>query len=301
MELTLSDANDVLQHYDLGSPLTLTRLHSGFANQNYKLTTDRQDVLLRVCREQSDANIGHEMKLLQKLREIDFPAAYPHPRTDGGFLTPHPEGTVVLYQFIPGEEPVPTIEVVRSIGTAVARLNSNSRIDGFDRKNGLDLDLCHRVIHRFEDAPHRYPELFESFRRETALLEGPLTEDLPRGLIHGDVFPDNTIFRGNELQAILDWEEACTDTLLIDVGATVNGFCFPDNRLDHLLLSAFLEGYESVRNLTERERELLPFFIRWGAHCMIAWHLDHIMERPDSRKLERALMFTDRLANLDLA
>jgi homoserine kinase type II len=316
MELTLPDANAVLQHYDLGYALSLTRLHSGFANQNYKLTTNKKDVLLRVCREQSDENIQYEMTLLGRLRAIEFPAAFPLPRSDGEFLTslfndpfsrgssdgtphtPFPGGTIVLYQFIPGEEPRSTPETVREIGIAIAQLNTLSEIEGLERRNGLDLALCQQVIGEYDCADYAYPSLFDAFKTETNLLEDALREDLPRGLIHGDAFPDNTIFQGNELRAILDWEEACTDTLLIDVGVTINGFCFPGNELDGELLLAFLGGYESVRILTERERKLLPYFIRWGAHCLIAWHLAHIIHEPDPRKLERAMMFTERLAKL---
>ncbi len=301
MEPALSDAVEILQAYDLGHARSLTRLHSGFANLNYQLTTDRQNILLRVCNEQSDDRIRYEMSLLEHLRTKDFPAAYPIPRTDGGFTTGHPLGTIVLYQFIPGQEPESNPMTVAEAGQAVARLNSVKDWSGLERRNGLDLDLCHRVIEDYDEAPHKYPVLFEFFRKETSFLEDALRENLPVGLIHGDVFPDNTIFQGNQLLAIIDWEEACTDRLLIDVAVTINGFCFIDNRFDESLMQSFLKGYESIRRLTDQEKELLRYYIRWGAHCMIAWHLDHIIHEPDQRKLDRALMFQDRLANLDLS
>lgn len=50
-----------------------------------------------------------------------------------------------------------------------------------------------------------------------------LHSDLPKGIVHGDVFSDNALFLNGRLVAIIDWEEVCEDSLLIDVGMTICG------------------------------------------------------------------------------
>ena len=53
---------------------------------------------------------------------------------------------------------------------------------------------------------------------------------LPRCLVHGDLFPDNTMFKGNQLLAILDFEVICVENLLHELGTAIHGFCYVDNK-----------------------------------------------------------------------
>jgi len=295
--LSSDEVNNILKAYDLGKAIGVSRLRSGYANENYKIDTDRDSYLLRVCWEKGEHDIRHETKVLERLKKDRFPAAYPIPRIDGDVITRYNDKKLVFYDFIRGGEPALNEESVGEIGHAVAILNSMEGWEELGRKNAFGLDLCQENIGRIRSGDYvkEYPVIFDYFMEETDNLREPLQEELPQGLIHGDVFPDNTIFRGNQLQAIVDFEEVCTDTLLMDVGITINGFCFVNNRLDENLLRAFLTSYSSVRELSEKETELLPYYIRWGAHAMIAWHLKCLLEEYDPRKMERLTMFMDRV------
>ena len=322
MEPSLSEVDVILREYELGRARSLERQPGGYANMNFRLVTESKDsgneeiekgggnqwedgcrmrtreVLLRICTEKTVEDVGYEMRVMEKLRSINFQAAYPIQRRDGGFLTDHMLGTMVIYEFIQGNEPECNEETVGEIARAVAVLNSMKGWGELRRRNALSIELCREVLSGFNVAPCHYPDIFQWFREETDHLEDALKEDLPVGLIHGDIFPDNTMFQGNSLQAILDWEEVCTDKLLIDVGVTINGFCFPGNRLDHKLMDTFLREYQLIRELAQRERELLPSYIRWGALAMIAWHLKYLMHEKDPKKMERVKMFMDRLKAL---
>lgn len=296
--VTLKEIARVTSLYELGEPVAVKRLSSGYSNENYELRTAKGTFLYRICREKDEKEILHEMKVLEKLREIDFPAAYPLKDQVGNYIFHDRLDMITLFDFIEGHEPEITPETVQEIGEAVARLNSIQDWRSFERKNALSLDLCHRNIGNFDTSRFQYPAIFEYFREETEYLEGPLQEPLPRGLVHGDVFPDNTLFQGHKLAAILDFEEVCTDHLLYDVGVTINGFCFRDNRLDRELMNIFLDAYSRIRPLSENENELLPYYIQWGAHAMIAWHLKHLLVKEEPRKLERLHYFMDRVMKL---
>ncbi|HNE91097.1 MAG TPA: phosphotransferase, partial [Agitococcus sp.] len=92
-------------------------------------------------------------------------------------------------------------------------------------------------------------------------------DDLPKGLIHGDLFRDNTLFADDELKAILDFSEAGKDYWLLDIAITINDFCsdWPNVALNQELYQAFLTGYQKVRKLTEDEQEVLPTFLTMAA------------------------------------
>ena len=92
-------------------------------------------------------------------------------------------------------------------------------------------------------------------------------DDLPQGLIHGDLFRDNTLFEGDKLSAILDFSEASKDYWLLDIAITMNDFCsdWPNVGLNKPLFDAFLLGYGQVRTLTDDEQEVLPTFLAMAA------------------------------------
>ena len=315
MDLTIEEIAPILENYDLGSPLSLSRLRSGFANENYHLITDVGEALFRVCREKSKEEIQYELRVLQRLKKEAFPAAYPIQRRNGSFISRLKENVIVasemksvkegndcvlLMDFIAGGEPKQNPETVREIARATARLNSIEVNSDLRRANALGPDLCHEIMMKLDAGDHTfsYPEIFNYFREETERLIEPLSKELPTGLIHGDIFPDNTIFQGDRLKAIVDFEEVCTDSLLVDVGVTINGFCFPDDRLDENLLDIFLKTYQEIRPLSSLEWKLLPYYIEWGAHAMIAWHLKYLLDEQDSRKMGRLQFFMKRVKEL---
>ncbi len=124
---------------------------------------------------------------------------------------------------------------------------------------------------------------------------------MTRGFVHGDAFPDNTLFHHNKLIGIIDFEEACTDFCLFDIGITINGFCIFDNRLDYQLLHTFLSGYETIRHITENEFDILKYYIHWGAHAMIYWHMrNNLLYRENPAQVDRIHELIERIKSFKL-
>src|SRR5205085_6565930 len=97
-------------------------------------------------------------------------------------------------------------------------------------------------------------------------LERAWPNDLPQGVIHADLFPDNALFLGDRLSGLIDFYFACTDTLAYDVAICLNAWCF---ELDHSYNvtkgRALLAAYAGVRPLAAAERAQLPLLARGAA------------------------------------
>ncbi|MDA3790147.1 MAG: phosphotransferase, partial [Desulfobacula sp.] len=230
---------------------------------------------------------------------INFPTAYLIPKKDGSYICDSKDGKVLMYEFKEGSEPELNHQTTGQIAKCLARLNNFKGFEKYPRKNIIHIDYCFELIEQFKTAPFQYPEIYEYFEDQTEYLLKPVTEILPRGLIHGDVFPDNTIFKNGILSALIDFEEVCVDNLLMEIGMCINGFCFVNNTLDLSLMETFLCEYNKIRKITEKEWELLYYYIQWAAHGLLSWHLRHfLIYKKNPKQLARVNELMERVKKL---
>ena len=97
-------------------------------------------------------------------------------------------------------------------------------------------------------------------------MNGDWPRDLPQGVIHADLFPDNVFFIGDRLSGLIDFYFACTDALAYDVAVCLNAWCFePDLSYNMTKGRALLYGYMRKRPLSAPETAALPVLCRGAA------------------------------------
>ncbi len=142
-----------------------------------------------------------------------------------------------------------------------------------------------RSIERFQSrADEIGAGLAAIIEQELAHLEANWPADLPQGIIHADLFPDNAFFLGDRLSGLIDFYFACTDALAYDVAITLNAWCFEsDHSFNVTNGQALLKGYQSVRALTPAEREALPLLARGAAlRFLLTRAYDWLNTAPDA-------------------
>ena len=105
------------------------------------------------------------------------------------------------------------------------------------------------------------PTLEDEVDYLTRYLEGKL----PKGVIHGDLFADNVLFRGEKLTAVLDFDAACRGKFIFDLATAVNALCFVDSQYSLDRFRFLLHGYESVRTLSLAEWDAFPNELRYSS------------------------------------
>jgi homoserine kinase type II len=152
-------------------------------------------------------------------------------------------------------------------GKALAQLHLAGAGFALSRGNSLALehwpDLFAASRARADEVS---PGLAEEIAQELDALDRQWPCDLPQGIIHADLFPDNVFFIGDKLSGLIDFYFACNDALSYDLAICLNAWCFePDGAFNATKGRALLQGYESLRKLDAEEKLALPILARGAA------------------------------------
>jgi homoserine kinase type II len=102
----------------------------------------------------------------------------------------------------------------------------------------------------------------------------------PVGIIHGDLYFDNSLFNDGKLVTLIDFEQAGRGRYILDLGIALSGSCLNQQQdsLDPLLIESFLEGYQSKRQLLAIEKAYLDTAILVGFFSIALWRIKRFYE-----------------------
>ena len=274
--LGAEDLAALIAEFDVGELTSAKGIAEGVSNSNWLVeTTGKQGDGARFILTMYEFRIEVE-DLPFFLSLLDHLAARgcPVPRTihdrSGALYRMVGDKAVALIEFLPGVSVShPTPGQARSVGRALAQLHLASADFGQARANAMGLTESRRLADACGTAGMAEIDsaLATLVARQLPLLEQAWPADLPRSVIHADLFPDNVLMLGEEVTGLIDFYFACTDLTAYDVAVTHAAWCFDGEgrKFNPAISAALLEGYESLRPLSEAERAALPVLARAAA------------------------------------
>jgi homoserine kinase type II len=290
ISLKLAELQPLLAPFDLGGLQAVQPVQAGSTNSIFRLDTGR-GVFALVCFEARvvPATIPYFLGLMQHLVAAGVPCPTPLLTRDGQMTVPILDRPSVLLPWLAGQTPTQaTPALLHGVGALLAKLH----LAGQSYPPSMP-SLYRRALIA--------PLWAVSAARADAVLPGshavlqdlldrgadtPDDASLPRGAIHGDVFLDNLLVDANGgLTAILDFNYACSDSLLYDLAMAINGTCWQDDGFAPSLVQALLQGYQSVRGLEPAERLGLPAMLIAALQPYLHTRLyDWVTQPPDNRQ-----------------
>lgn len=268
----LEDLPPLLDAYGLGPALALTPIQGGIENSNYFLSVeaegDPRELVLTLFEELSPTEASFIPALLSHLHAAGLRVAAPLPTRHSAHQPQFFGKTVQLAPRLAGIHPAkPSREQCRAMGETLAQLHLALRDYPLQRHNAHGADWWEGVATRWRGELDVVDRLLLDKCLEDYATACARWPELPRGLIHGDLFRDNSLFTGDALSGVLDFSETGQDHWLLDIAITVNDFCraWPALGLRQESLRAFLAGYDSHRPLTAEEKQALPTFLAVAA------------------------------------
>ena len=258
-----------LNGYDLGAPLSLKGIAEGVENSNFLLHAERGEYLLTLYEKRVDeADLPFFLGLMEHLAKRGVNCPQPV-RARGGAAKGRLAGrAAAIVTFLEGlSVSRPTVAHCGEVGEALARMHEASADFALKRRNALSIQDWPAL---FESARARADEVVSGLAGETERhlreLQAIWPKNLPAGVIHADLFPDNVFFLGDKLSGLIDFYFACNDFFAYDLAVCLNSWAF-DKAAEYDLAKgrAMIEGYQRVRPLTAAEVEALPILARGAA------------------------------------
>jgi homoserine kinase type II len=177
------------------------------------------------------------------------------------------EKAVALIEFLPGVSvSKPTPAQAGAVGAALAQLHLAAADFAQTRANGMGPDEWARLASECppDDLARIDTALPGLIAAELAEVAARWPGDLPRSIIHADLFPDNVLMLGDRVTGLIDFYFACTDLTAYDIAVTHAAWCFDNTgqHFDPALSAALLDGYAAVRPISAAERAALPLLAR---------------------------------------
>lgn len=263
--VTPDEASAWLKQYAIGALVELRGISSGIENTNYFLTTTHGRHVLTLFERLTQKELPYFLTLMDHLARHGVPCPQPVANIADSLLVSlngKPAGIVSCLAGSSLENPAPMH--CAQVGEALADIHLAGKTFSVQRANPRGAAWWKAIAPRL--VPFLDSDAARLLNDEIRFQALHRLQDLPRGVIHADLFRDNVLFDGVRLAGVIDFYFACHDVWLYDVAIAVNDWCVnSDGTLDEARLLALLQAYHRVRPFAPIERGAWPVMLRAAA------------------------------------
>jgi homoserine kinase type II len=284
-DVAADELAEFLRAYDIGELLSYKGIAEGVENSNFLLHTSAGYFILTLYEKRvARGDLPFFLGLMTHLAEHGISCPQPVQDKSGEALRTLAGRPAAIINFLEGIWPrKPNAAHCAGVGQALAKMHLAGRDFSMSRANALSVSGWRPL---FEQAASRADELQHGLGAFIAAELDHLESDvwptnLPQGVIHADLFPDNVFFLGEEVSGIIDFTFACTDMLAYDVAICLNAWCFEsDCSFNVTKARAFLNAYGRERPLSAAEQDALPLLARGAALRFLLTRLVDFLNVP---------------------
>ncbi|WP_109315686.1 homoserine kinase [Pseudovibrio ascidiaceicola] len=258
-----------IDRFNIGNLLSYKGIAEGVENSNYLVHTETGYYILTLYEKRVNPDdLPFFLGLMQHLAAKDLNCPTPLIDSDGQMLGELAGRPAAMVTFLDGMwVRKPQLVHCAELGKGMARMHLAGADFEIKRPNSLSVDGWAPLLDASRERAHEVKAgLAEELTAELDELQALWPKELPNGVIHADLFPDNVFYLGKELSGLIDFYFACNDAFAYDVAICINAWCFePDGMFNVTKARALLEGYRSVRPFSELEFDNLPLLCRGAA------------------------------------
>jgi homoserine kinase type II len=266
-ELTKKEIANFGELFNLGHVEYFHPLEGGFSNSNFLLITEKGKYVLTICEDRTLEQVRPLMALLQHLEAHNFHTSELLKSSNGEFLLEVDNKPVYLKSYIEGLVPMNlSLASLEHLGKMIAKLHKIQIFESIPDAYSYWSDYFTEVTTTSPSHPY-----VDWLHQKTQFFKEHLPNDLPRGLVHGDIFADNLVEKKNGNLIIIDFEAVSHSPFIFDIGMALIGVCSQKNHISFRKVKALIKGYQQERELNQKEKNCLKLFTIYSATALSAW------------------------------
>lgn len=271
-KLNKGSIEEILSNYNLGMLDTFQGIEEGIENTNYFLSINKKKFILTIYEKRVKSNeLPFFSDLMTHLNKAGFKCPVPIINNQKKTITKFEDKNLMLVSFLEGKAKQNlSPDNCKSIGIEVARMHELTKNFKLKRRNNLSIQSWRGMFDSVKDQCSKLhadlPKLIEENLKD---VEKNWPHDLPRGIIHADLFHDNIFFLKDNFSGIIDFYFSCEDFFSFEIAICFNALCF-DGVKENLSFNVtkaknFVDGYSSIRKLTDQEKQSIKVLSQGAA------------------------------------
>ena len=251
----------ILSYYNLGKLDQFKGIEEGIENTNYFLTVEKKKFILTIYEKRvKSEDLPFFSNLMSSLNKSNFKCPAPIINKENKTITDFEGKKLMIVSFLEGKAKQNlSPQNCGSIGVEVAKMHEITKNFKFQRENNLSVYSWRSLFDSVKDKCSKiHKDLPKLIEENLSDVEKNWPKNLPRGIIHADLFHDNIFFNKDKLSGIIDFYFSCEDFFAFEIAICFNALCF-DGMKENLSFNVtkaknFIDGYTSIRQLTPEEK-----------------------------------------------
>jgi homoserine kinase type II len=271
-KLSKENVEEILSNYSIGQIKEFKGIEDGIENTNYFLLVDRKKYILTIYEKRvKSKDLPFFSDLMTGLDKENFSCPVPIKNKNNKTISVYKNKSLMIVSFLEGKaKKVLNPNNCRSLGREVARMHLITKNFKIQRQNDLSIKSWRKIFEQVKekciDIHKDLPKLIES---NLADVEKNWPKNLPKGIIHADLFSDNIFFKDEKFNGIIDFYFSCNDFYALEIAICFNALCF-DGSKENLSFNVtkaknFMSGYSQLRKLNDNEKESIKVLSQGSA------------------------------------
>ncbi len=262
----------IISNYNLGGMKNYQGIKEGIENTNYLVETDKGKFILTIYEKRVNKDdLPFFSKLMVELSNKNFFCPKPILNKNNKYISDLGSKKFMLVSFLEGKSKTNlSPDDCGSVGKEAARLHEITKNFNFKRNNDLSVKSWRKIFDQVKDRCNQiHPDLPKLIETNLRDVEKDWPENLPKGIIHADLFHDNIFFKNNNFSGFIDFYFSCNDFYAFEIAICFNALCF-DGISENLSFNVtkakkFFEGYNDIRKISDEEKNYIKVLSQGAA------------------------------------
>ena len=271
-KLTSKDVLSLSSKYKINEVVKFEGIKKGIENTNYLLKTNKNKFILTIFEKRvQKKDLPFFMNLMNKLNQKKIICPKPLKSKNGKLLSIIKGKSACIVTFLEGKDKANLdYKNCFDIGKNIAKLHKAASKIKLHRENSMSVNRLDALLKSIKfRSTKTASKLKSTLNTNLKNIKKEWPKNLPKGIIHGDLFIDNIFFNKNKFSGFIDFYFSSNDYLMYEIAICINALCFDRKNNKFLMnnqkIKNLIDGYENIRTISKKEKNSLNVLCRGAA------------------------------------